>query len=91
MKKFVCDRCGACCQQLPLFGSAYAFLDDGTGVCRYYDAGKKICRIYPIRPLICRIIDSYREYYSAIPYEQYIEMTKYACILLKNKLNKKEL
>lgn len=80
-----CDKCGACCRHLKLFGEMYAWLvDGGTGMCRYFDPHTNLCTIYPIRPLICNIDEGYRLFFSHIPYEEFIEKNRHACIMLKN-------
>lgn len=86
---FYCDRCGACCLQLPLFGDIYAFLDNGTGVCRYYDAEARVCSIYEIRPLLCRVEEGYKAYFSNIPYTIYLDHVYAGCRILKQCLYKK--
>ncbi len=89
IKTFQCHKCGACCQQLPLFGEKYSFLDDGTGVCRYYNYQTHLCTIYSIRPLICRIEEGYQYYFSSIPHKLYIEKTIQCCIQLQQNLKQK--
>lgn len=80
---FHCDNCGACCSQLKLFGSLYAFLDDGSGVCRYYDKETKLCTIYEQRPLLCRVEEGYHAYFTDIPYEDYLKGCEEWCQRLK--------
>lgn len=89
VKTFQCQKCGACCQQLQLFGKAYAFLDDGTGGCRYYDYRTHLCTIYSMRPLICRVQEGYQYYFLSIPYQLYIEQTVQCCIKLQRMLKQK--
>lgn len=82
---FPCDKCGACCRHLELFGKAYEWLlDDGTGVCRYFDAVTNLCAIYPVRPLMCNIEAGYHLYFSHIPHEEFIARNRMACRILKN-------
>lgn len=81
---FTCDKCGACCRHLKLFGAAYAWLvDDGTGACRYFDAATNLCTIYPVRPLICNMEVGYHLFFSHIPPEDFIRQNQAACRLLK--------
>ncbi|WP_371877427.1 YkgJ family cysteine cluster protein [Desulfomicrobium sp. ZS1] len=81
---FDCDKCGACCRHLKLFGDAYAWLvDGGTGMCRYFDPNTNLCTIYPIRPLMCNIDLGYGLFFSHIPYAEFIEKNRQACGVLK--------
>lgn len=86
---FECDRCGACCRHLNLFGSAYVWLDRGDGVCRNFDLETNLCKIYENRPLICNIKEGYKRFFSSISYDQYIAMTLEGCAKLKQ-IEKKE-
>ena len=90
-KKFSCDRCGACCRQLFLFGPAYNWLDDGTGRCRYFDMSTHLCTVYPVRPLICRVEEGYPLLFSHISWDDYIEQSMYACKLIKKLFKEKEI
>ena len=58
---FKCDRCGLCCQNLSK-SSLYGDLNDGTGVCRYFDRKSNLCKLqeqvdYTIYQQIMEIID----------------------------------
>ena len=86
-RTFHCDKCGACCSQLKLFGSLYAFLDDGSGVCRYYDKETKLCTIYEHRPLQCRVEEGYHAYFADIPYEDYLKGVEEGCRKLRQSLS----
>lgn len=86
---FYCDKCGACCRQLPLFGSAYAWLDNGTGICRYYDLKTGLCSVYSLRPLICRVEEGYSIYFSLFSWDEYIKETTHSCNILKANLKKR--
>lgn len=35
-------------------------LDDGTGVCKYFDRKSKLCTIYDTRPEICNVEKGYK-------------------------------
>ncbi len=83
--KFQCDKCGLCCQHLELFGEIYSELDDGTGVCRYFDKETNLCKIYLHRPIICRVEEGYEVYFKDIPYKEYIKVTKESCNRLKQR------
>ena len=80
---FTCDRCGACCRLLRLFGDFYSDLDDGTGCCLYYDHNTRLCKIYESRPLKCRIKEGWKAYFSELSYEEYIKKTAEMCKILK--------
>ena len=86
---FSCSHCGACCQQLELFGTKYKWLDKGNGICRYFDCKTSLCLIYNIRPLICRVDAGYYLYFSHISYEKYIKYTNIICKFLKKRLKEK--
>ena len=82
MGDFRCDKCGLCCQNLknnPL----YSDLDDGTGVCIYYDRATHLCTIYDHRPIKCNVEKAYAEYGFEMPYEEYVELNYEACRKLK--------
>lgn len=63
--KFQCDRCGLCCQNLNK-SRLYNDLNDGTGVCRYYNELTKLCNIYKNRPDKCNINKMYQIYFIYI-------------------------
>lgn len=86
LEKFECNGCGACCSQLHLFGSSYAYLDNGHGVCRYYDDTTHLCQVYAIRPLICRVEEWYHIYFKHVPYNDYLQYTRLGCDVLRAKL-----
>lgn len=88
--KFVCSCCGACCMQLPLFGTLYQDLDRGDGICKYFSVETKLCTIYNERPLKCRVEEGYDAFFSDIPYAEYIEQTYAGCAILQKKLKEKE-
>ena len=50
---FKCDKCGACCRQLNLFGEMYKWLDNGDGICYYLNRSSNVCTIYSHLPIIC--------------------------------------
>ena len=79
---FPCDRCGLCCQHLTGVES-YEDLDDGTGVCRYFDHNSKLCTIYDQRPQKCRVKESYIYYQALMSYDEYIQMNIEGCKRLK--------
>lgn len=79
---FPCDKCGICCEHLsnqPL----YRDLDDGTGVCRYFDRQTRLCRIYEHRPQKCNIHAGYVWFQELMSYETYIQMNIESCKKLK--------
>lgn len=79
---FICKKCGACCMNLDKFGNIYSDLDNGKGVCRYFNKMTRSCSIYDRRPLKCRVDEGY-EYLKHIPYKEYIRMTYQACQYLE--------
>lgn len=82
---FPCDKCGACCRHLKLFGEAYAWLVDVyTGMCRYFDAESNLCVIYPIRPVICNLALGHALLFADMPWAEFVEKNMQACKLLKN-------
>ena len=84
MDEFKCDKCGLCCQNLknnPL----YSDLDDGTGVCIYYEKTTHLCSIYTNRPVKCDIKRAYYEFGFKMPYEEYLKLNYDACKKLKEK------
>jgi len=42
----------------------YESLDDGKGVCVYFNTETNLCEIYNNRPLICRVDDAYEIYFK---------------------------
>ena len=84
-KSFSCEKCGACCSHLKEFGSYYADLDDGNGVCKFYDCHSRLCIIYASRPSKCRIEESYARFALIISWNEYIKITKEGCKLLQEK------
>ena len=90
IKKFICKKCGACCQNLHLT-KIYAELDDGTGTCIYFDKNSKLCRIYEERPLLCRVDDAYECFKDILSYEDYLELNYQSCeLLIKQQKTKEE-
>lgn len=80
---FDCTKCGACCSHLEAFGGLYADLDNGNGVCRYYDPLTHLCTCYETRPLKCRVDDSYEQLFKhQMSYEEFIKLTKQGCAQL---------
>lgn len=72
--------------QLRLFGAAYAFLDAGKGVCRYFNTQHRVCTVYALRPLICRVDEGYWTFFSHVPQEEYVLKTKEVCRRLRENL-----
>lgn len=61
----------------------YQDLDDGTGVCRYFDHSSKLCTIYDNRPQKCRIKESYVYFQSLMSYDDYIRINIEGCKKIK--------
>jgi len=54
--KWVCDKCGKCCETITNVIPEFALED---GACKHYDKETKKCRIYFERPLQCRVDELY--------------------------------
>ena len=81
-KKFYCDKCGLCCQNLNR-SSLYDDLNDGTGVCIYYDVKTHLCKIYDERPDKCNV-EKYYEYVAGqYSYEEYLKLNVESRMKLK--------
>lgn len=81
-KVFKCEKCGICCTKLNL-SDAYADLDDGTGVCKYFDTQTRLCTIYVNRPEKCDVIAMYKYFEKITTFEQYIKMNEENCKRLR--------
>lgn len=79
---FPCDKCGLCCEHLAGI-SLYHDLDDGTGVCTYFDRQNRLCTIYETRPQKCNINAAYIWFCEKMSYEEYYQMNINACEKLK--------
>lgn len=85
---FPCDCCGLCCQNLTL-SSLYSDLDNGCGVCRYFNSKTNKCSIYERRPLKCNIDAMYDKFYATImTRDEFYQINKQACNALKAKSKK---
>lgn len=81
---FECSKCGACCTHLEAFGGLYADLDNGNGVCRYYDPLTHLCTCYETRPLKCRVDEGYEQMFKdQMSYEEFIKLTAQGCAKLQ--------
>ena len=81
--KFKCYSCGKCCENIKDI-DIYKYLDNGRGICRFYNKTEKKCKIYEIRPLICNIDRMYELYYhKIISKENYYLINKIGCKKLK--------
>lgn len=74
--KFICHKCGLCCQNLDR-SEIYNGLHNGDGICKYFDAESKLCTIYENRPDLCNVDLSYDLYFKE-------EMTKESYYRLNN-------
>ena len=84
---FPCDCCGLCCMSLS-HSSLYSDLDNGHGVCRYFNKKTKKCSIYVNRPVKCNIDAMYNMYYSAdMTRDEFYQINLQACNALKAKAN----
>ena len=82
---FKCNKCGACCSHLEVFGDLYKDLDNGKGICIFYDYKKHLCLCYKSRPLKCRIIDSYNAFFKdKYSFEEFLKLTYQGCKILQS-------
>lgn len=86
-RAFPCNQCGWCCQNLQNH-TLYKSLDDGNGVCIYFDKTNSSCTVYHNRPLICNIQAMYEAVFSSMDYEDYINLNIQTCqsVQIANKL-----
>lgn len=85
MNDFECDKCGLCCMNLNK-SSLYDDLNDGTGVCIFFDKINKLCKIYETRPLKCNVKLAYKKLFKYyMPYEEYLQLNYEMCKKLKEK------
>lgn len=83
--QFPCYQCGACCCNVNR-SKETLFLDNGNGVCRYYDHQTKLCTIYETRPDICRVDKQYQlNYKNKYSWAEFIEINTIACKILNSK------
>lgn len=83
-KKFPCDSCGICCQNVHL-SEETSHLDRGDGTCVNFSDSTRLCNIYESRPLICRVEDYYNEHLShSYEWDAFIEINISICEKLKN-------
>lgn len=87
--EFKCDKCGLCCQSLRS-SNLYKDLDDGTGVCRYFDKDTRLCTIYANRPEKCSVEKMYKYFADTYTYEEYIRLNTECCEKLKERHGKGE-
>ncbi len=80
---FICDGCGQCCRNLKN-NNIYSELDNGFGICIYFNQETNLCLIYEDRPIICRIDETYDKYFSdIINKDEYYKLNYEACKILK--------
>ena len=77
-QKFKCTKCGLCCMNIQNVELAKD-LDDGTGVCRYFERKSKLCTIYESRPEICNVEKGYKFFENTMSYDEYIELNYKIC------------
>ena len=82
MSEFNCDKCGLCCQNLNE-NELYSDLNDGTGVCKFFDKVTKLCKIYDERPLKCNVKKGYQLYEDIMDYDEYVKLNYEICKKLK--------
>ncbi len=54
-------------------------LDNGMGVCKYFDRMSKLCTIYDTRPEICNVEKGYKFFQDKISYNEYLELNYKIC------------
>ena len=79
---FLCEKCGLCCQNLDK-SDIYNDLNDGTGVCIYFEKETKLCTIYDNRPAKCNVMAFYQYVKNDISLEDYLKMNYESCRRLK--------
>lgn len=82
MNKFECDKCGKCCESLNN-SELYNDLNNGEGICVYYDNTTHLCTIYENRPLKCNVEKAYSLFKDYITHEEYLKLNYEACKKLK--------
>lgn len=83
MEDFVCDKCGLCCMNLDK-NSIYDDLNNGKGICIYFDKYSKLCKIYENRPLKCNVKLAYEKNFKEyMSYEEYLKLNYAECKKLK--------
>ncbi len=88
-KAFPCEQCGCCCRSLAGC-EIYADLNRGDGICRYLDTSSNLCTIYERRPDKCNIIRMYLLFFAKqYTWENFIDINKQACHLLRLKFKQK--
>lgn len=85
IRKFPCDMCGLCCQQVGR-SEIYKHLDRGDGICKYYQTETHKCSIYLQRPIICNVDAYYEKYLKGVcSKREYYKKNQYACEELKRR------
>lgn len=84
---FECSKCGLCCRCLAnnprIKGTELEQWDRGDGVCKHLTKDN-LCDIYDKRPDICNVDKLYeKEYCKCMTRDQYNEMQRNACEILK--------
>ena len=79
---FQCSKCGLCCQSLKR-SELYKDLDDGTGICIYFDKLTNLCKIYDHRPEKCNVEAMYKYFCNVMNYEEYIKANMDNCAQLR--------
>ena len=85
--RFVCDKCGLCCQSLK-WHELYKDLDDGTGICKYFDKTTNLCNIYYHRPEKCNVEAMYKYFADKLTFNEWINLNIISCQELKQKFER---
>lgn len=84
-EKFSCDCCGLCCMNLKQ-SSLYEDLDQGNGICKFFEIESRLCAIYNNRPIKCNIEKCYELYFkNVMSKETYYKLNYKACRELKRR------
>lgn len=85
--RFVCDKCGLCCQSLKGH-ELYKDLDDGTGICKYFDKTTNLCNIYYHRLEKCNVEAMYKYFADKLTFNEWINLNIISCQELKQKFER---
>ena len=85
--RIVCDKCGLCCQSIKGH-ELYKDLDDGTGICKYFDKTTNLCNIYYHRPEKCNVEAMYKYFADKLTFNEWINLNIISCQELKQKFER---
>ena len=82
MEPYPCIKCGSCCRSIDR-SDIYSDLDNGHGICIYFNQNTSQCNIYENRPEKCRINEMYKYFKESMSYEEYIKLNIEGCKSLR--------